>query len=626
MPQIINLETGEIIELEDAAAPAGGNSFSEPVETNKIIDIDTGELIDSPLDALPPEIAPVDNAATVQQPATFQERPVLEKLQGVGEAGLGLLTGAISEPIAGLDALAEVGRAFIAGEEDPLKAGADQVARTKKALTFEAGDAGKQFVEEIVSGALEVDQDKLGQVILSDALQSGIKGAQEIESAVLEKFGPEAATVLKTLPIAAMEILPLLAAGKVADKVPTEIFTKQSKTKRRIADLIAADSGDVETAKFELKNPDDFQLFKSISDGGPRVKKDPLALAAIKQGFDEGVIAAVKGGSDADKRKMLEMVSILEKTKGNKRFGLTNRPSDIAGNSLLERFRVVTDANKKAGKELDSVAKGLKGNSVNFSPAIDSFIDDLDSMGISLATNKNGRVVPDFKGSDIEDLAGPENAIKRIVKRLSGSGEIDAFELHRMKRFIDEQVTFGKSAEGLAGKTERVLKSLRRNLDQTLDSNFAEYDRVNSTFSETITAIDSLQDAAGRKIDLFGPNADKATGTLLRRLMSNIQSRVVLLDSIDLIEKVAKNQGGVFDDDLLTQVLFVDELDSMFGAVARTGFQGQIEQGVKQASKATTGKAGLADAALNLASKGAEKARGINDKAAIKSIKDLLSK
>lgn len=341
------------------------------------------------------------------------------------------------------------------------------------------------------------------------------------------------------------------------------------------------------------------------------MKTDRIAVEAINQGFDEGVIAAVKGASDADKAKMLEMVNIMDRGKKNSRFAAVNRPSDIAGNSVVDRVQVVLSANRQAGQQLDTIAQGLRRKEINVDTPINEFISDLDAMGVTF----DDGLVPNFKGSDIEGLAGPEAAIKRVVSRLSSPESLDAFEVHRMKRFIDEIVTFGKSGEGLAGRTEGVLKSLRRGLDGILDSNFPEYDRVNTTYAETIQALDSFQDAAGRKINLTGENANKAVGTVTRRLLSNAQSRVGLLDSVNELDSVATKYGGAFDDDLLTQVLFIDELDSVFGPVARTSFQGQIRQAIPTSK---------ADVVSMAADKAIEAVRGINPEAGFKAIRELL--
>ena len=469
-------------------------------------------------------------------------------------------------------------------------------------------------------------------------------------------FGLPAARAVSQAAIkGALATSPTIQAAKTAGKelattgteLAKDIFQFQSPTKRKIAQLIEEGSTDIETAAFKLapkgRPPpaEPTKLQKLLGVGERQVVDDPLAANAIRQGFDKGVIADVKVAKSIDKQKMLEMVRLMERGKKNKRFALTNRPSDVAGDSLMNRFRIVKDANRRAGKELDVVANGLKGKRADFNPAISQFIDDLDSIGVSLGND----LKPRFKGSDIEGVTPAERIINQMVSRMKLSKTPDAHDMHRLKRFIDEQVTFGKSAEGLAGRTEGILKNLRRNLDKTLDDTFPEYNRVNTTYAETIGAIDSLQDVAGKKMNLTGPNADKATGTLLRRLMSNAQSRVRLLDSVNELELVAKKHSGTgtelvpfgtgagratkaakIDDDLLTQVLFVDELDAVFGPVARTSFQGQIDQALKQGARAATTRAGAVETGLGAAGKAAEKLRGVNEAGAFKSIRELLKR
>jgi hypothetical protein len=217
--------------------------------------------------------------------------------------------------------------------------------------------------------------------------------------------------------------------------------------------------------------------------------------------------------------------------------------------------------------------------------------------------------------------------------RLGKKGPPDANDAHVLKRIIDSNVTFGKTKTGLSGDTSRVLKQFRAELDRALDETFPAYNEVNTQYAKTRGALDSIQDVAGRKMDLTGERAGEAVGTLLRRVMGNAQSRVRLLDSIDEIETVAREYGGggtlklegpgLGGDDLLMEILFADELDRVFGSTARTSFQGQIEQGVKQASRAAT-KDGAVEAAIGAVAKGAEKLRGIDDAGRFKAIRELL--
>ena len=525
----------------------------------------------------------------------------------------------VNFPISGLAGLAEL----ISGEGidkavETIKSVQDEgFSKTLGARTFEETGSPLQatlaetfptFVESLLGGGVAI---KAGRKV-TEGVTKGI----DITRSAAEK-----------LPL---DINSLKLAAQDVKKLSTDIFQFQSPTKQRIAQAIKEGSTDIETARFKLdpsksekitdKPRTKIQEFLDI--GGPKVKKDKVAIEAINQGFDEGVIATIKGANSVDKALMLEMVNIMEKGKKNALFAAKNRPSDVAGNVLMERFESVVDANKNSGRDLNKIANTLKGKSVDFDPAINTFIEGLGSLGVTLSND----LKPQFSGSTIEGITGAEKAITQIVNRMKSIKQPDGKKLHDLKKFIDEQVTFGKRTEGLSGRTINVLKTLRHNIDGILDNKFPEYDKVNTVFAETITAIDALQDVAGRKMDLQGVNAKKATGTLLRRLMGNTQSRVRLLDAVNEIESAAFKHGTaeINKSDILTQVLFADELDSVFGPVAKTSFQGQIDQAIKRGASGLTSKSGLVDIVATGLGKVVEKARGINQEGAFKSIKELL--
>jgi hypothetical protein len=141
-------------------------------------------------------------------------------------------------------------------------------------------------------------------------------------------------------------------------------------------------------------------------------------------------------------------------------------------------------------------------------------------------------------------------------------------------------------------------------LDQALDTNFPEYNKVNTSFSETRNALDMLQKGLGPSVNLDSVLADKSVGKALRKIMSNGATRENLLDGMDEIERIAKsyyakpnlsdeiglllgpNPSGKFEDDLMTQVLFADELDDVFGATARTSLQGALEKAKRSGAAA----------------------------------------
>lgn len=542
-----------------------------------------------------------------------------DNARGVAELVASAGTGLLAEPAAGLSGLAVLS----AGPE----AAASTVQGVKDAIQFQPGEQGRR-VASAVGGTIKglMDQAKQAAAAGESSLRVGIGSlvdlAEEISSevkaspdAVARDFGPAAGAVAKSLP-AGIDGLLAVAGGGAATRAARKLDppTIPRPGARRTAEEVKRSGFTRSTAKVD------------VPPGAITAVKDKAATEAIKQGFDDGVVAAIKNASPTDRKKMRAMVQIRKRANEDARFAEVNRAGDVLGDTLLQRVKVVRKTNREAGKQLDGVAKGLKGQRVDFEPAMAKFRDDLQGMDITIGDD----LKPSFKGSDIEGLAGPENAVKRIIDRLStgNAGKIpDAHDVHRMKKFIDETVTYGRKVEGLDGNIDRVLKNLRRNLDEVLDSNFPEYDRVNSTFSETRGVIDELQTIAGRRFNFEGTNADKQLGGLLRRITSNAHSRVPLMDAAEGIETVARKHAKGLDDDLITQAMFVNELERRFGSAAKTSFQGQTQQAVEQAGRTLKDSGNtFADLGILVTSKVAEKARGINDKNALLAIEALLAR
>ena len=504
----------------------------------------------------PSDLPPGDLGPSFAQPKP--ERTLGEQIIGAGEAALTAATAATGGALGfGLGSIEGAVR-DIAG--DITQEEAQQLAQQRgAALTFEPrSEAGKEIVGDITEVAS----------VLPPVLGTG-------------------------------PVVGLNAASKL----------RLSRSKSPLANKIATESTGAIKKSFDKKL------------GGERFSPRIFGMVkeARKQGFDEGMTTVVANASPTDKRRMLQMVNTLEKGKVDELFRVKNRPADIAGSSLIRKVDFVKSNNTQAGKQLNRVAKTLKGKDVDVGDSINKFFDDMDDLGVVL--DEKGK--PVFEGSQIEGVAPAESLINKIALRIKRNPKPDALQAHEFKKFIDENVNFGKSAEGLGGKVERVAKSLRKGVNNAISSKFDKYKEANARFSDTVQALDSLQDAAGRKIDFFGPNAEKATGTVLRGLMNNTKGRANLMNAIDNIESTAKRYGGAFDDDILTQMLFADELDSVFGAGARTSLRGEV------------GKAGI-DTVIDVSQMtipgalatgvkaGAKRIRGVNEKNQLKAIKNLL--
>ncbi len=408
-----------------------------------------------------------------------------------------------------------------------------------------------------------------------------------------------------------------VSGNKSADKI------KQVKEDLEKGDVSAVDRLD-EVADEMAEPAPERSLAKYIENGAGGLETDPLMKKAVKQGYDPGVVAAVKGASKADKTNMTDMVNIMKRGKENARYAMSNRPSDVPGQSLLNRINAIKELNKTSGESIKAASRQLIGQDVDITDIMGNFFESLDEIGVTI----NNNLKPKFKNSDVEFNAGAKAAITGMIKRLQrGKAGVqpDAYELHRMKLLIDDMVTYGKSGEGIKGKTERILKKLRADIDNELDTNFPDYNEVNTVYADTITALDSLKDITGKKMNLNGPNANKALGTLLRRLNSNAQSRIPLVDSIENITSINKKYGNYFDDDIETLMIMADSLDDVFGPVAKSSLAGETAKGVKAAAR----KAGSGDA-VGAISEGAgvaaSKFKRINQKNQFKVILDLLER
>lgn len=505
------------------------------------------------------------------------------------EVAAALTSPAIAEPIAGLRGLAALPQG--------IGPAVDAIEQTRQDFSFTPrGEDAQDIVTSIAESPI------------TQAIGEGIQQATDLFSErgadLLSPFGLQGEAIGAG---AGAAFLP--AVGSAAGISNSKFFTRVSPSKTRLTRRLLAETG-AETVEDAIKSGDR-AVARFMASKGQAVR-NPTAVKAIRQGFDEGTVAVINGASPETKAALRNMVDIHTKSQKNARFAARNRPGKVIGESLQRRIKAVRDANRKAGSQIDVEARKLKGQQLDYSTAVDDFYDDLADLDVVV---DGGKV--EFAGSVLEDNAAAQKVITNLVKRINRDGTDGAWQAHQLKRFIDDKVTYGKNADGLAGQTEFALKSLRRNIDGLLDDSFDAYNQANVAYAETRNALDAFQDVAGSKLDLGAPSADTQIGILSRRVMGNAASRGRVLDSIDLLDSTALKYGAAFQDDLLTQIIFADELDSVFGPAARTSLAGELARTGEQLSES-----GLIRTAIR---KGVEKVQGVDPDAALEAINDLLA-
>lgn len=363
------------------------------------------------------------------------------------------------------------------------------------------------------------------------------------------------------------------------------------------------------------ENPRDPDLAKYlIVDGKPRATTS-LKKAANQFG-DKGneVVAVIKNASKEDKSAVKNMINIIKAGKKDPLFKDVNRVGDVVGESLKRRVIHLRNLNMQAGKRIDNIARTqLKGKKVDLSNARSKFKSDMDDLRVHYDP-VSGQV--NFMDSALEgaNAGASRNLITRLARRLRNQ-EMDASDVHFMKRLIDKEVAYGKSPSGMAGDIDDSIKALRANVNESIRDISPSYKNANLKYKDTIEALDNLQAAAGRSIDM---ESNKALAVAARRLTNNTQSRDKLLTSLIEIDDVLNKYDLKFKTDILTQNHVANALENRFKTQGATSLGGM---GQRVASNASKSKAQLG---MEAAGKAVDKVLGVSDEEALNSLLRIL--
>jgi hypothetical protein len=523
----------------------------------------------------------------VAEPRTAAERIVQTTAAGAGTAGGTVALGKTLQSAAG-----------------PVTQGVGQLM---------AAAPGLQVASGASAGAA-------GQI----AKESGAGPLGQIAASIGGGLLPAVPQIVKTATQATAKAVAPSGAGIREQVEPTFRESVQS-IKATVGEKISPENQRIIKSQL-TQTPDSVDLV-NVRLSGTQVVPDNEAASAIKQGWKDGTVASIKAATDKDRNAMTKMLNIFKMGEKSESFRAMNRPADILGDTVQSRVDFLANSNKQAGKAIDSIAQTkLRGESVDYDPAVNTFLDDLGSIGVKVEMDQNGLAKVNLQGSRIEGDTGAERLLNIVLKRLSKTDAPDALGVHDAKRFIDTQVNYGKKnlANPLTAEAEKVVKNLRRNLNESLGEKFPVYKAANEKYSETITALDDLQKAAGTQIDFDSTNANKALGTAMRKLTSNYGTRANLIDSLDQANQVAGKYGMKLDDDIVNQLIFVNELDRMFGAAAQTSLKGQVSEAMQTGLDIARGNA--AQRAMELVAEKAQNLRGVNKENAIKEMEKILKR
>lgn len=499
------------------------------------------------------ELAKSEDATAEDPGATAEDPGVMDWLAGQVEPVMTTVSGMAAAPVSqiggGIQMALEPIKARMEGRfQDPM-AGPNARDRIAQALTYQPrSQTGKATMGRV------------GEILhpLASAMEKPREWGEEMYNAGAPEW---AARGVAGLPEYAGAMVAALGMPKPKPKLP------QLKTNPQTGDLVTAMSKD------RLKP----NINQRISDAGKLIK-DPKIKPAIKSGWSEKLVGWAARQPKMARDKMREMVNIADDYFN--KMDADQLPSDVIGKSAAQRIEFVNATRQKAGRAMDAIANGQLTKTRMDAAKLRS------GMNIEIR-RLGGKVTPDGINFPIKSKlykqGGDAQALIDLHDKLNAIGRMPTGkELHDLKQWIDTYISYGKSpatkAEGISAASETVLKGVRRQVNEILRQN-KPYAKANDIYSETKTALDTLQKGAGN-IDMFGEGATESIGQVMRRLLSNAQSRTKVKQGVTKIGEIADkySQGNLPFEDYTPQMRFLNEMERLWGPFKESSFKGEIAQ------------------------------------------------
>jgi hypothetical protein len=302
--------------------------------------------------------------------------------------------------------------------------------------------------------------------------------------------------------------------------------------------------------------------------------KDKNFIAAVRDAaLPPDDIAVIKASTPEDRKAFRQMLSIAESDNVTE----IRKPIERVGQTVINRMQQLAKVMTTEGRNIDDTArKNLSGMQIpQLTQTVQSFDDTLISRGVSIGDD--GKLI--FDGSDFEDLPGIQRLFNTVYKRVHDLKD-DGLKAHQLKRFIDTQVEYGKTAEGLTGSAERIFKGLRAQIDEVLDTASPAYNKANTRYATAINARDTIQRLLGKDFAIDDQLTKMRAGEVMARILGNASARP--LQAINELEMAFRDLGIKSTDNIVVQVRFADLLEDITGAPTRS-LAGQVERAGKRA-------------------------------------------
>jgi hypothetical protein len=348
-----------------------------------------------------------------------------------------------------------------------------------------------------------------------------------------------------------------------------------------------------ETPKSEV--PDEKYM---PSDAREQAKKVAQVKASVKQAVDNGI--PNEHTSDLIKMNDQERAIALDFVKAGemRAVGDPHAPSPeeiqaMGGEEVRKPIIAVGELKKRAGQELGALFDTIPDVPVHDLPAgkrpIDHIMTELNKVGElkGLSITEDGAL--DFSRTT---LKGPENAgaRKTIEAYLNQIKSETPYQLHLTRQELFEVLGGKKLAQVQLNATEeKALEGVRKGLATFLDQNVQGYKAANQKYAKIVEPLKMLNKIFkyGNLEDRMAENQDildEGAGVLLRRLTSNIKSKVEIKKALQQINAILKENG-------IENNVRPEKIQEAYNIVSshfpeidpKTAFKNQVKEGVRAA-------------------------------------------
>lgn len=401
-------------------------------------------------------------------------------------------------------------------------------------------------------------------------------------------------------------VVPPIVKGET---VPNALKTTVSSKVRNAVDPLADRNGITGRAARRVQQIADDTI--------ENAKLSPVEREAVKVGIDKPDIEFIKTASPADQKIFKRMIEADDAARASRR--IQERPASIAGETVINRVKVLEAENDAAGKALQKAVEAFPQKTVDVTPQYEDFVKGLEKNGIRV--KNNGTL--DFRNSRIAGGTGSKDRelLQRMYEDLrpNRDGKVlrDPRRVYRIRQKFFDELKLAKANDNI-GSAEAVLhntyKKLAEPLDAIGDAMNTGYKEARTKYAKTQDALDEFHTLMGKK---WAGNLDESAklraGEVVQRILGNASASPY--KTLNMIDDLLKQLGHNDGMNLTDQVMFTDMLERIFGTTQTRGLRGQVGQGVADAFPSTF---------MELAKKGYQAVKQITPEERKRALKQLL--